>query len=64
MVADCLPLLYTDTRGSFVAAAHAGWRGLAGQGGVGVLESLHAALGLPVRELLVWLGPCIGPSAF
>ena len=64
MVADCLPLLYTDTRGSFVAAAHAGWRGLAGQGGVGVLESLHAALGLPLRELLVWLGPCIGPQAF
>ena len=64
MVADCLPVLYTDTRGSFVAAAHAGWRGLAGQGGVGVLESLHGALGLPLRDLLVWLGPCIGPSAF
>ncbi len=64
MVADCLPLLFTDMRGSFVAAAHAGWRGLAGQGGVGVLESLYAALGLPARDLLVWLGPCIGPQAF
>jgi YfiH family protein len=64
MVADCLPLLFTDAQGSFVAAAHAGWRGLAGQGSVGVLESLHAALGRPARELLVWLGPCIGPQAF
>jgi YfiH family protein len=64
MVADCLPLLYTDAAGSFVAAAHAGWRGLAGQGGLGVLEALHAALGAPARELMVWLGPCIGPQAF
>ncbi len=64
MVADCLPLLYTDRRGSFVAAAHAGWRGLAGQGGMGVLETLHTALGAPAHEVLVWLGPCIGPRAF
>jgi YfiH family protein len=64
MVADCLPLLFTDAAGSFVAAAHAGWRGLAGQGGLGVLEALHAAMGVPARELMVWLGPCIGPQAF
>lgn len=64
MVADCLPLLYTDGRGSFVAAAHAGWRGLAGQGGLGVLENLQSRLGVAAREILVWLGPCIGPQAF
>jgi polyphenol oxidase len=64
MVADCLPLLYTDARGSFVAAAHAGWRGLAGADGVGVLESLQGTLGVPGREVMVWLGPCIGPQAF
>jgi len=64
MVADCLPLLFTDARGSVVAAAHAGWRGLAGEGGVGVIETLHAALQVDARELMVWLGPCIGPQAF
>ncbi len=41
MVADCLPVLFTDTQGSFVAAAHAGWRGLLGQGGVGILEAIY-----------------------
>ena len=64
MVADCLPLLFTDARGSVVAAAHAGWRGLAGEGGVGVVETLYAALQVDARELMVWLGPCIGPQAF
>ena len=66
MVADCLPVLMCDATGRWVAAAHAGWRGLAGQGGQGVLESLVASL--PGQnagsDILVWLGPCIGPQAF
>jgi YfiH family protein len=62
MVADCLPVLLTNAEGTLVAAAHAGWRGLAGQGGQGILESTLAAFG--GREVLAWLGPCIGPQAF
>ena len=44
MVADCLPVLLAHTSGAVVGAAHAGWRGLAGQSGVGVLESAMRAL--------------------
>ena len=66
MVADCLPVLMCDASGQWVAAAHAGWRGLAGENGQGVLEALMADLPLSgvVSDVLVWLGPCIGPKAF
>ena len=65
MVADCLPVLLTDRGGSFVAALHAGWRGLAGADamqGHGVLEQF--VTGRATDDLLAWLGPCIGPTAF
>lgn len=73
MVADCLPVLMCSRQGVWVAAAHAGWRGLAGQDGVGVLEALlRRVTALPAMggaageasDILVWLGPCIGPQAF
>jgi len=67
MVADCLPVLLWDAGGGWVAAAHAGWRGLAGEAGTGVLESLWSALaarGARADRTCVWLGPCIGPEAF
>ena len=60
MVADCLPVLLTDRAGSVVAAAHAGWRGLA----AGVLENTVRAMGTASDELLAFLGPAIGPTAF
>lgn len=60
LTADCLPALFCDRAGTRVAAAHAGWRGLAG----GVLENTVAALGIEPAELLVWLGPAIGPQSF
>jgi hypothetical protein len=73
MVADCLPVLLADAGGRWVAAAHAGWRGLAGPGlptkpkARGVLESLWSDLttaGCDVSNVMAWLGPCIGPQAF
>lgn len=62
MVADCLPVLFTNKQGSVVGAAHAGWRGLAGHGGHGIVEA--AVQSFAAAELMVWLGPCIGPKAF
>jgi len=62
MVADCLPVLFATAQGNQVAAAHAGWRGLAGHGGVGVLEATVRRL--HTNDIIAWLGPCIGPQAF
>jgi polyphenol oxidase len=58
--ADCMPVLFAARDGSAVAAVHAGWRGLA----AGVLERTVAAMRVAPKDLLAWMGPCIGPAAF
>lgn len=59
MTADCLPVLLTDTQGSFVAALHCGWRGLAD----GLIEQALNTINSEF-EIIAWLGPAIGPDAF
>ena len=60
MTADCLPVLICNRAGSKVAAAHAGWRGLH----AGVIEAAIQSLNETPENILVWLGPAIGPAAF
>ncbi len=58
--ADCLPVLFADAEGRCVAAAHAGWRGLA----AGVLESTLSSMPVPPEAITAWLGPAISLAAF
>lgn len=61
LTADCLPVLFCDDRGKVVAAAHAGWRGLAS----GVLQNVVAEMRQRgARRIFAWMGAAIGPDAF
>jgi YfiH family protein len=59
MTADCLPVLFCDEQGTAVAAAHAGWRGLA----AGVLEQTLKCFE-DQSMVMAWMGPAIGPKHF
>ncbi|BDI06492.1 peptidoglycan editing factor PgeF [Sphaerotilus microaerophilus] len=63
-VADCLPVLFADRSGRAVAAAHAGWRGLAAGVLEATLEAVCELAGQPPEAIEAWLGPCIGPAQF
>jgi YfiH family protein len=60
LTADCLPVLFCNTAGDEVAAAHAGWRGLAN----GVLEQTVRTMRSSPGNIMAWLGPAIGPTRF
>lgn len=60
LTADCLPVVFAADDGREVAAAHAGWRGLA----AGVLEASVAAMRTPAERVVAWLGPAAGPLAY
>ncbi len=70
LTADCLPLLVCSRDGTQVAAIHAGWRGLL----AGVISNTVSAMQIPRspllgkngagKDLMVWLGPAIGPDCF
>jgi len=64
MTADCLPVLVTNQQGTFVAAIHAGWRGLCDGIIEQSIEQICAQQDQKPEQLLVWFGPCIGPDAF
>ena len=58
--ADCIPLVLADRRGTHVAAAHAGWRGLH----LDVIAATCERLPVANDQLIAWLGPAIGQAAY
>jgi len=64
LVADCMPVLLASHDGRGVAAAHAGWRGLAGGVIQNTVRALRARLGEAEAPLAAFLGPAIGPARF
>jgi len=62
--ADCVPLLLADRRTGGVAAAHAGWRGMAALVPQVAVESLAREFGSHARDLVAAIGPSIGSCCY
>lgn len=62
--ADCLPVLLAAPMARAVAAAHAGWRGLAGGVVEAAVDAVCESAGCAPHEISAWLGACIGPEKF
>lgn len=60
MTADCLPVFFASRSGDEIGIAHGGWRGLAS----GILTSTVEAMDCLPSDMVVWLGPAIGPRHF
>ena len=62
--ADCVPVLVGDSRTGAVGAAHAGWRGTAAGVAVAILEAMTREFGSRAEDLVVAIGPAIGPCCY
>jgi YfiH family protein len=62
--ADCVPILYADPQTGAVAAAHAGWRGTVAGAAARMVEVLAGKFGTRPEDLIVAIGPCVGPEAY
>lgn len=62
--ADCVPLLLADRDTGVVGAVHAGWRGTAARVAVAAVESLTRDFGSRPADLIVAIGPAIGPCCY
>ena len=62
--ADCLPILLADPQTGAVAAAHAGWRGLAARVPEVVVGALARQFGSRPSDLVVAIGPSIGACCY
>lgn len=60
LTADCLPVFITNRSGSFIMLLHAGWRGVADD----IIGKSVRACSEPVSDLMAWIGPGIGKTAF
>ena len=60
LTADCLPVFFCNQAATEVAIAHAGWRGMH----AGIISNTVTSMQSSVDEILVSLGPAIGPQSF
>lgn len=62
--ADCIPVLLYDPAKKAIAAVHSGWRGTSLGIAPQAVQKLAARYGSDPRDILVAIGPGIGPCCF
>lgn len=62
--ADCVPLAFLDVATGAIGAAHAGWRGTSLGIGPAVVDAMGMAFGTSPGNLVVGIGPSIGPCCY
>lgn len=62
--ADCVPLLIVDPVSKAVAAAHAGWRGMAARVPETAVKAMAARFGTRPADVIVAAGPSIGACCY
>ena len=58
LTADCVPIVLTNQAGTFVAAIHAGWKGLAQN------IIAHTVAACRTEQMIAWIAPCIAQEAY
>ncbi len=64
LTADCLPIFAVDRKRKVIAAIHAGRQGTSLQITAKVLKKMRDNFGCSSRDILVGLGPSIGPCCY
>jgi len=62
--ADCVPLFFLDPVKGVVALAHAGWKGTVGRIGAKTVQRMQSHFGCAPKDILVAIGPSIGPCCY
>nr|MBN2276172.1 peptidoglycan editing factor PgeF [candidate division Zixibacteria bacterium] len=64
IIADCTPVMFYDPKNNVIGIAHAGWRGTVGKISAEVVTVLHDRFGCQPGDLVVGIGPSIGPEKY
>jgi len=63
LTADCVPILFADSKNKVIGAAHSGWKGSLGAIGKNVIEAM-IKLGAERSEINVAIGPSIQQPSY
>ncbi|KAG8586081.1 hypothetical protein GDO81_005242 [Engystomops pustulosus] len=62
--ADCIPILFCDPVKKACGAAHSGWKGTLLGVSMATVNAMVSEYGSDVKDILVVLGPSVGPCCF